>query len=405
MIMERASLQQELEEARWRTDRLFALLSPEAMYERSIPERHRLIFYLGHIEAFDWNQLCRWTLDLPAFHETFDQLFEAGIDPAVGHVPTDAPSDWPRLEEVQRYNVRVRQEVDRALDHVPEEIIHVAIEHRLMHAETTVYLLHHLDPSHKPKSCREPLCLSGEKATDEMVEIPEGTVSLGRRSDEGFGWDNEFGQHDVFVPSFAINRYKVTNGQYLRFVEAGGEPPTFWTHTGETWGLRTMFQYVPLPFQWPVYVTYHQAKAYAEWKGLALPTEAQFHRAAYGTPSGEDQNFPWGDESVPPTCGNFDFQAWDPLPVTEHPQGDSAFGVAQLVGNGWEWTSTIFHPFEGFNPLPTYPGYSARFFDQDHYVVKGGGPQTARRLLRPSFRNWFRQGYPYAHTGFRCVRP
>ena len=79
-------------------------------------------------------------------------------------------------------------------------------------------------------------------------------------------------------------------------------------------------------------------------------------------------------------------------------------GVAQLVGNGWEWTSTPFHPFEGFNPLPTYPGYSARFFDQDHYVVKGGGPLTASRLLRRSFRNWFRQGYPYAHTGFRCVR-
>jgi len=405
MIMERASLQQELEEARMRTDGLFALLSPEAMYERSIPERHRLIFYLGHIEAFDWNQLCRWTLDLPAFHETFDQLFEAGIDPTVGHVPTDSPSDWPRLEEVQRYNMRVRQEVDRALDLVPEEMIHVAIEHRLMHAETTAYLLHHLDSAYKRNRVSESLCLSGKVAIDEMVEIPDGTANLGREGDDGFGWDNEFGQHDEFVSAFAISRYKVTNERYLRFVEAGGEPPVLWTWEGEAWGLRTMFQKVPLPLQWPVYVTHCQAETYAEWKGLALPTEAQFYRAAYGTPSGEDQNFPWGDEPRAAVYGNVDFQAWDPLPVTEHPQGDSAFGVAQLVGNGWEWTSTIFHPFEGFNPLPTYPGYSARFFDQDHYVVKGGGPLTARRLLRPSFRNWFRQGYPYAHTGFRCVRP
>ena len=401
--MKRASLQQELEEARLRTDRMFALLSPEAIYERPIPERHRLIFYLGHIEAFDWNQLCRWTLDLPAFHETFDQLFEAGIDPAVGSVSTDDPSDWPKLNEVRCYSARVRQEVDRALNDVPEEMIHVAIEHRLMHAETTAYLLHHLDSAYKRQPVLESLCLSGEVATDEMVEIPDGMATLGRQGDDGFGWDNEFSRHDELVPAFVIGRYKVTNEQYLRFVEAGGEPPILWTQEDELWRLRTMFQDVPLPLQWPVYVTYRQAGAYAKWKGLALPTEAQFHRAAYGTPSGVDQKFPWGDEPRAAVYGNVDFQAWDPVPVTENHQGDSAFGVAQLVGNGWEWTSTLFHPFEGFKPLPTYPGYSARFFDEDHYVVKGGGPQTATRLLRRSFRNWFRQGYPYAHTGFRCV--
>ena len=404
MIIERASLQHELEEARLRTDRMFALLSPEAMYERPISERHRLVFYLGHLEAFDWNQLCRWTLDLPAFHETFDQLFEAGIDPTVGHVSTDSPSDWPKLDEVQRYNARVRLEVDRALDHVPEEMLHVAIEHRLMHVETTAYLLHHLDSAYKCKPGSEPLCLSGKMATDEMVEIPDGTAILGRQSDDGFGWDNEFGQHDEFVPAFAISRYSITNEQYLCFVEAGGESPALWTRKGELWRLRTTFQDMPLPLQWPVYVPHRQAEAYAEWKGLALPTEAQFHRAAYGTPSGVDQKFPWGGEPHAAAYGNVDFQAWDPVPVTANPQGLSAFGVAQMVGNGWEWTSTLFHPFEGFNPLPTYPGYSARFFDEDHYVVKGGGPQTANRLLRRSFRNWFRQDYPYAHTGFRCVK-
>ncbi len=166
-----------------------------------------------------------------------------------------------------------------------------------------------------------------------------------------------------------------------------------------------MFHDVPLPLQWPVYVTHRQAETYAEWKGLVLPTEAQFYRAAYGTPCGVDQKFPWGDESsCAAAYANVDFQAWDPVPVTSNSQGTSAFGVAQLVGNGWEWTSTLFHPFEGFNPLPTYPGYSARFFEEDHFVVKGGGPQTARRLLRRSFRNWFRQDYPHAHTGFRCAK-
>ncbi len=165
-----------------------------------------------------------------------------------------------------------------------------------------------------------------------------------------------------------------------------------------------MFQDVPLPLQWPVYVTHRQAQAYTEWKGMRLATEAEFHRAAYGTPFGEERAFPWGAASPNTDHGNFNFQAWDPSPVTTGSQGDSAFGVAQMLGNGWEWTSTLFHPFEGFSPLPTYPGYSARFFNRDHYVVKGAGPHTAGRLLRRSFRNWFRQGYPHAHTGFRCVK-
>jgi formylglycine-generating enzyme required for sulfatase activity len=402
--MQRASLQQELKEARRRTDGLFALVSPEAMYARPIPERHRLIFYLGHLEAFDWNQLCRWTLDKPTFHPSFDQLFEAGIDPAVGTASSDTPSDWPTIQEVEGYNVRVRQEVDQALEQVPEEMVHVAIEHRLMHVETTAYLLHHLDSSKKQAPLSTPLSLNGQAPSEEMVEIPEGSTRLGRRCEEGFGWDNEFREHDVFVPAFAMSQYKITNGQYLQFVNEGGAPPALWKRQGKQWMLETMFQLVPLPLSWPVYVTHQQSQAYADWKGLALPTEAQFHRAGYGTPSGVDQQFPWGTDSVRATFGNFDFQGWDPKPVTADPEGTSTFGVAQLVGNGWEWTSTPFHPFEGFNPLPTYPEYSARFFDQDHYVVKGGGPQTAGRLLRRSFRNWFRQGYPYAHTSFRCVK-
>ncbi len=404
MLTQCSSLQEELEKARLLTDKLFSLVSPKAMYARPIPERHRLIFYLGHLEAFDWNQLCRWTLGKPSFHASFDQLFEAGIDPAVGTASTDMPSDWPTLQEVGNYNARVRQEVDQALELVSEEIVQVALEHRLMHVETTAYLLHQLasHEKHMPHSVR--LTLHGRLPSEEMVEIPEGVAYLGRDPEEGFGWDNEFGVHEVFVSAFEINQFNVTNGQYLQFVQEGAKAPVFWKRQGDQWMLETMFQRVPLPLSWPVYVTHQQAQAYADWKGLALPTEAQFHRAAYGTSSGVEQPFPWGTDSAHSSLGNFDCQVWDPKPVTDDPQGTSAFGVAQLVGNGWEWTSTLFRPFKGFNPLPTYQGYSSRFFDQDHFVVKGAGPQTARRLLRRSFRNWFRQGYPYAHTSFRCVK-
>ena len=84
--------------------------------------------------------------------------------------------------------------------------------------------------------------------------------------------------------------------------------------------------------------------------------------------------------------------------------GRSAFGAHDLVGNGWEWTSTPFAPFPGFRPMASYPEYSADFFDGGHYVMKGASPATARELLRPSFRNWFRPHYPYVYATFRLAK-
>src|ERR1700688_1723559 len=106
------ALQHRLDSARQLPDSVFSLLKPEALYSRPIPERHRLIFYLGHLEAFDWNLICRKTLGIPSFHPAFDQLFELGIDPPVGQAPQDHPSAWPRADEIRAYNRRVREIID-----------------------------------------------------------------------------------------------------------------------------------------------------------------------------------------------------------------------------------------------------------------------------------------------------
>jgi formylglycine-generating enzyme required for sulfatase activity len=164
-----------------------------------------------------------------------------------------------------------------------------------------------------------------------------------------------------------------------------------------------MFADVPLPRAWPVYVRHAEAAAYARWKGKSLPTEAQFHRAAFGTPNGSERLYPWGSAEPERQHGNFDFYRWNPTRVDAHPAGQSAFGVAGLVGNGWEWTSTKFGPFPGFEAFPFYPGYSANFFDGEHYVMKGASARTASLLLRRSFRNWFQPFYPNIYAGFRCV--
>jgi formylglycine-generating enzyme required for sulfatase activity len=132
-----------------------------------------------------------------------------------------------------------------------------------------------------------------------------------------------------------------------------------------------------------------------------LLTEGEYHRAAYGTPGGDERQQPWGGDAADPAYGNFDFKRFDPEPVGSYPQGASAWGIHDLVGNGWEWTSTPFAPFAGFAPMASYLPYSADFFDNDHFVIKGASPVTSRNLVRRSFRNWYRRDYPFMYATFR----
>ncbi len=443
-----------LAEARNETDKLFELVRPGSLYERPIPERHRIIFYIGHLEAFEWNLFHGRLFDLKSFHPEFDRLFAFGIDPVGGGLPSDQPSDWPALTQVHDYVSQVRSALDAMLTKLdlsssdaedgpgsssPRILLNVAIEHRLMHAETLAYMLHQMPleqkiaapaatPGHLEHSLKPTLkssLLKSHFLKPKMIRIPAGPATLGLARDDSsaFGWDNEYIAHTLHVPEFEIDEHKVSNGQYLEFIEAGGyetqdywteadwnwktenhiSHPIFWKRTDGAWYYRTMFHEVALPLDWPVYVSHAEASAYARWAGKALPTEAQWHRAAYATGEGAERPYPWGNEAPDPRLGNFDFNSWDPAPVGAYAENRSAFGVAGLLGNGWEWTSTIFAPLPGFQPFSFYPGYSANFFDGEHYVLKGGSARTAACMLRRSFRNWFQPHYQYLYAGFRCV--
>ena len=431
----RHELLERLASARTHTDHLFAQVRPDSLYERPIPERHRIVFYIGHLEAFDWNLLRDRAMGLRALHPEFDRLFAFGIDPVDGGLPADQPQDWPAMADVRHYVERTRKTLDDGLTRLLSagsatqqefplgQLLQVAIEHRLMHAETLAYMLHQLALERKVRPQLRPE-LVARPVTPSMVEIPAGRATLGlRRDGDVFGWDNEFEEHNVDVPAFAIDKYEVTNAEFLAFVAAGGYEapdlwtpedwnwrternlahPGFWRRHGDVWFVRTMFEEIPLPLDWPVYVSQAEARAYARWAGKQLPTEAEWQRAAYGTPDGSECMYPWGNESPSSRRGNFDFERWDPTPVGAFPEGNSAFGVADLAGNGWEWTSTPFSPFPGFEAFPFYRGYSAEFFDNKHFVMKGGSPRTAACMLRRSFRNWFQPHYPHVYAGFRCV--
>jgi len=444
----RTDLAGRLARARARTDAFFGLLTPEARYERAIAERHRVIFYRGHLEAFDWNLLARAPDRVPAFDPDKDRLFAFGIDPVDGQLPADVPADWPALGEVESYVARARHAIDVLLDRVDLDEAEASgwemvIEHRLMHAETLAYMLPNLPltafaagsapgpaaqangPGALPRA--EGYVRTGLPGSPHAVRVPDGSATLGRMRGTGFGWDNEFEEHVIDVPAFTIDTRNVTNGEYLAFVESGGYDessralwreddwawrtaadvthPVLWRR-GADGGWRQRFAFVEglLDPDVPVQVSLAEARAYAAWRGRRLPTEAELHRAAFGTPSGTERPYPWGAEApVGGVHGGFDFVRFDPMPVASYPAGDSAFGVADLAGNGWEWTDTVFAPFAGFAADPRYKGYSADFFDGRHFVLKGGSTQTDRALLRRSFRNWFQPHYPYVFAAFRCV--
>jgi gamma-glutamyl hercynylcysteine S-oxide synthase len=424
-----------LSDARRQSDAIFSLVRPGSLYERPIPERHRIIFYVGHLEAFDWNLLNHAGFGLKSAHPEFDRLFAFGIDPVDGGLPADQPSQWPSPEAVRDYVSSVRGAIDKKLAQISVDssqssngfslptLLNVAIEHRLMHTETLAYMLHQLPLDRKVTALETPIT-AGQPVSPRVVAIPVGSVTFGLdRNSDTFGWDNEYEAHSMEVPAFEIDQCKVTNQQYLAFVAAGGyqtraywkdddwdwktaqgiSHPLFWKQYGDRWLWRGMFAEIPLPLDWPVYVSHAEASAYACWAGKSLPTEAEWQRAAYGTAEGNTKSYPWGNQPPGVELGNFDFHRWDPTPVNAFSEGRSAFGVHGMLGNGWEWTSTVFGPFPGFEPFPFYRGYSADFFDGKHFVMKGGSARTAARMLRSSFRNWFQSHYQYVYAGFRCV--
>lgn len=441
---------------RARSRALFDLIDPSAYYSRPIALRNPIVFYEGHLPAFSLIAFVERGLRRSRTDDRLERLFERGIDPdsVEAAVPrSGASTAWPAREDVLAFADRADAVVLAALQR-PEaggphalpgglagadgaadltspsavQGLYTALEHEAMHQETLLYMWHRLpwEQKRKPADLRYEVDGPVRVSRDDVVRIPGGTATLGAgRRDIVFGWDNEFESRVVDVPAFEIDRYNVTNAEFLAFVDAGGyrDPslwsaegwewvqaeqiahPAFWLRLEDRWCWRGMFEPIPLPAAWPVYVSQAEASAFARWKGRRLPTEAEFHRAAFGAPDGVERDYPWGSAPPDRSRGNVDFASWEPVPVGARPDGASAWGIHDLVGNGWEWTSTVFAPFDGFEPMAAYPEYSAEFFDGRHFVMKGGSPATARELLRRSFRNWFRGNYPYVYAGFRTVAP
>ncbi|TQN35652.1 iron(II)-dependent oxidoreductase [Blastococcus colisei] len=252
------------------------------------------------------------------------------------------------------------------------------------------------------------------------VLVPGGEFVVGvDAADEPFSLDNERPAHAVDVPAFRIGRVPVTNDEYAQFVADGGYgSPRWWSPRGwqhrldadlerpQFWaadGTRTRFGIAEaLPPDEPVqHVTFFEAEAYAAWAGARLPNEVEWEKAATWDPvTGRRRRFPWGSAEPTDALANLGGGALRPAPVGAYPAGASAYGVEQLMGEVWEWTSSPFQPWPGFLPM-LYADYSAPFFGGDYRVLRGGSWAVAATIVRPSFRNW---DHPYRRQIFSGVR-
>jgi iron(II)-dependent oxidoreductase len=420
--LDRSALLDRFQRLRARTRDLFALLDDSVYYERPIALRNPIVFYEGHLPAFAVNTLLRKALGAPGIDPQLEVIFARGIDPEseATAIARGNPA-WPSRATVTAYAQEADRRIEDAIASADLEradnplldraqALWAILEHEEMHQETLAYMWHQLPYASKRKPHDYVTRPEVPQRADDgggTVRVPAGRATLGTGSDEApFAWDNERPAFAVDVPAFTIGSDNVTNAAFMEFVDAGGyqDPrwwrdedwawvtaegithPSFWRRANGQWRWCGMFEAVPLPSQWPVYVTWAEANAYAAWRGARLPTEAEYVRAAAGT-----------------APGNCDFERWDPEPVGVRRTSVSEYGVRDLAGNGWEWTSDVFGPFAGFSQLPSYPEYSADFFDGSHFVLKGASPVTARPLVRPGFRNWFRPRYPYVYATFRCV--
>ena len=245
------------------------------------------------------------------------------------------------------------------------------------------------------------------RGRDAAVLVPAGEFVLGvDAADEPASLDNERPAHAVHVDAFRIARVPVTNAEWQLFIDDGGyDEPRWWSARGWEhrtrvglrrpmyWhedGSRRRFGVIEdIPGDEPVqHVCFFEAEAYAAWAGARLPTEVEWEKACVWDPAlGRRRRWPWGASEPTGALVNLDGAALRPAPVGAYEAGASAYGVEQMIGDVWEWTTSDFHPWPGFTPM-LYADYSAPFFGGDYKVLRGGSWAVGQGAVRPSFRNW-----------------
>lgn len=405
------------------------LKSEEGYYQKSIPLRHPLIFYFGHTATFFVNKLLLAGLLTQRINPRFESMFAVGVDEMSWDDLNDDHYDWPSVAEVKAYRQQVKKAVNQLIQKAPLQLpinwenpwwaIMMGIEHEQIHLETSSVLIRQQQLQWVQPHSAWPACdISGSAPENTVLPVDAGQVKLGKSfDDEYYGWDNEYGQHQAEVPAFQSAKYLVSNHEFLAFVEAGGyqqshywqqeglqwreftqaEYPTFWLKTDQGWQLRLMAEVVPMRWDWPAEVNYHEAKAFCAWKAeqtgetVRLPTEDEWYRLV--DVAGIEEL----DDNAAPANIHLDHFA-SSCPVNHFAQGD----FYDVRGNVWQWTETPIYPFDGSQVHRLYDDFTTPTYDGKHNLIKGGSWISCGNESRLSSRYAFRRHF-FQHAGFRYV--
>jgi len=390
------------------------------------------LWEIGHLAWFTEHWVLRHAGQQPPLQGDADALYDSSAVPNATRWDLPLPSPAETLEYLRQVHERVLDVLDRGPTLQERYFILLAIFHEDMHGEAFFYTRQtfgyprprltvaarfqravEVDRHVKnvPPQSSATASLSGD------AFLQGGTFLLGAAPDEPFVFDNEKWAHPVLLRPFAIARAAVTQAEFAAFVEDNGyrrpewwseagwqwrqmakaEQPLYWQRQGQGWLRRDFERWLPLePHRPVIHVNWYEAEAYCRWAGRRLPSEAEWEAAAAGSPK---HRYPWGDAPPDATRAQLDGYALGCCDVAELPEGDSACGCRQMIGNVWEWTADDFGPYPGFTPDP-YRDYSQPAF-ATRKVLRGGAWPTRARLLRNTWRNFYKPDRRDVWAGFR----
>jgi iron(II)-dependent oxidoreductase len=425
-----AALQDWVRDARRRTLDLVADLDDGQLIGPRLAIVNPLLWEIAHVAWFQELWVLRRGLGRPPLREDGDRLYDSS---AVPH-DTRWELPLPSRAETLRYMNDVHEDVLELLARGDPEprlayLLMYSVFHEDMHDEAFTYTRQTLAyPPPRFSGARGGAAGPGGALAGDVC-VPAATFELGSRPEDGFVFDNEKWAHRVHVGPFAIARAAVTQAEFARFVDDAGyrrdelwseegrawrnraqaDRPLYWRRAGDGWERRDFDRYVSLePDRAVIHVNWYEAQAYCRWAGRRLPSEAEWEAAAAlepgaaGSPA-KKRRFPWGGEPPSSERANLDGAALGCADAGALPQGDSAHGCRQLIGNVWEWTASAFEPYPGFEP-DMYRDYSQPWFGT-HKVLRGGCWATRARLLRNTWRNFYTPDRRDVWAGFRTCAP
>jgi gamma-glutamyl hercynylcysteine S-oxide synthase len=420
----------ELLEARARTFLLLAPLSDEDLRKQHDPLMSPVLWDLGHIAYFEELWLTR-NLEGPIEFVEMPGLFNPFEHPRSerGNLRLPNLSECREIMDEIRGRVLSRlATADFDSDHPllrDGYVYRMVLQHEYQHNETMLQTLQLKQGApYSPVKRFEVPVPTGRPATGRMLHFPGGMVTIGTE-DRSAAYDNERPSHQVELPPFWIDEHPVTNGEFEQFIAAGGyarrdlwseagwswlqqsaaSAPQYWSRAGNRWVTRSIDRAGPVAASHPVcHVCYYEAEAFAQFAGKRLPTELEWETAASWDPvSGLKRSHPWGEDPATPELANLDQLSFGTTPIGTYSRNVSPLGCSGMIGDVWEWTSSDFQPYPGFQSFP-YKEYSEVFFGSEYKVLRGGSWATRPEAIRNTFRNW---DYPVRRqifSGFRCAR-